>query len=241
MAENYTDGIGKSLISAKAIVISLGGSLLCPDAPDVVFLSSFAGFAKKNFAETKAVIVCGGGATARKYMAAAKQAGSPDDELLDWMGIESTKLNAMLLKAALGNFAAKKIMNDPTKKISFGKNQVVLYSGWKPGHSTDNDAVIIAKNMGVKFVLNLSNQDYVYTADPNVNHSAKPLLKISWKQFMEMFDGKWKPGMHIPFDIVGAKIAAKEKIKIIVAHGRNISNTENIIAGRPFKGTIIGD
>ena len=49
-------------------VISLGGSLIVPDKIDFNYIHKFAKFIKNLAKNNKVVVVCGGGAVARKYI-----------------------------------------------------------------------------------------------------------------------------------------------------------------------------
>ena len=56
----------------------------------------------------------------------------------------------------------------------------------KPGFSTDLDAVLIAKQLNSKKIINLSNIDYAYDKDPNKFIDAKKIESITWKEYREL-------------------------------------------------------
>jgi uridylate kinase len=148
-------------------IISLGGSLIIPDNIDSEFLQRFKrlilGFIDDG---KKFALICGGGKTARKYMTAAKEMNQDlTTEDLDWVGISCTKLNANLVKSLFKDYTNTEIIVNPTSKINFEKD-VLIAAGWKPGCSTDYDAFLLAKNIGAKTIINLSNIDYAYDKDP---------------------------------------------------------------------------
>jgi uridylate kinase len=219
-------------------VLSLGGSLVCPDEIDVLFLKKFRNFllkwAKKG---KKFIIFVGGGKAARKYQKAAKKFGVKNKEL-DWIGIFATILNAQLVKSIFRNFAFEKVLTDPTKKIKT-KKKIIIFGGWKPGRSTDYDCVLAAKNFGAKRVTNLSDVDFIYDKNPKKFKDAKPLERISFDELFRIIGKKWTPGANVPFDPEAAKLAKKEKIKVIFLNGRNFKNLEKVFLGKKFKGTII--
>ena len=217
------------------IVISLGGSAFVKKELDRKFLEKFRKIILKRSQKNRFFIYVGGGRTARNYQQAL--GGNAADR--DWIGIYATRLNAQLLRLFFRKAADKKVIEDPTKKIKVKKN-VVFAAGWKPGWSTDYDAVLLAKNIGAKLVVNLTNVDYVYDKDPRKFRAAKPLPKLSWPQFKKIIGGKWKPGLHAPFDPVAAKAAAKSGIKVAVLNGKNLKNFENFLYGKKFRGTLIG-
>ena len=86
-------------------------------------------------------------------MAAANSVSKLDNKSLDWIGIHSTWLNADFVKTILGKIACNKIVENPTKKIKF--DNVLVAGGWKPGCSTDYDAVLLAKTFGAKTIIKI--------------------------------------------------------------------------------------
>lgn len=223
---------------AKAFVISLGGSLFAlPAGLDKQYINHFIEFIKAQAAAGQRMyIVVGGGQVGRDYIKAAPEA-SRDDQ--DWIGIMSTRLNAELLRAKLGRWARPEVVIDPGQKMS-SRQPVVIIAGYKPGWSTDYVAVMIAKANGIKRIINLTNVDYVYSADPKKEKSARPLSAITWEDFKRLVGGKWQPGLNSPFDPIASKLAASEKMRVDILNGRNLKNLESCLSGHDFKGTRIG-
>lgn len=226
-------------------VLSVGGSIVAPDKPDSEFLKAFAALVRtwlgKN-AERKLILVVGGGAPARAYQNAYKSVNedkSAKADEADWIGIMATRLNAQLLRAIFADLCNEPVVYDPTQCSDFS-GRVLVAAGWKPGFSTDTDAVYLAERFGAKTVVNLSNIEKVYTDDPRKNPDAKPLDTISWKDFRKMVGDEWVPGKNCPFDPIASKRAEAAGIKVICAGGKNIQNIQNILNDEPFIGTTIG-
>ncbi|MBI2650315.1 hypothetical protein HYX04_03300 [Candidatus Woesearchaeota archaeon] len=156
---------------------------------------------------------------------------------MDWLGIKATKINAYSLKSIFGSNADNSIITNPNSKITFKKN-IVIAAGWKPGWSTDYDAVLLAKNLGVKEIINMSNVGYVYDKDPRQHKNTRKIKKINWQNYGKLISQKWKAGMSAPFDPVAAREAKKSKMKVYVI-GRDLRNLENLLNGKKFRGTII--
>lgn len=228
-------------------VLSVGGSIVAPDSPDSEFLHKFAEAIRKWLAEDssrKLIMVIGGGAPARMYQKAYKETSalcgiSSLNEEADWIGIAATKLNAQLVKAVFSDICLNPVVCDPTAAEAFD-GRILVAAGWKPGFSTDNDAVLLAEKFGAKTVVNLSNIEKVYTDDPKKNTDAKPIDTISWSDFIRIVGTEWVPGKNTPFDPIASVRAQNAGIKVICAGGRNIENLKNILNGKPFKGTVIG-
>jgi uridylate kinase len=227
-------------LKKENFVLSLGGSLIAPkEGIDARFLRRFkkliAGHVRCG---RRFIIVCGGGATARAYQKAAGQAAALSRDELDLIGIQATVLNANLMRAVFGRLAHRTVVTDP--RVAMPRSvPVIVGAGWRPGCSTDYDAVLLAKKFGAGTVVNFSNIAYVYDKDPRRFPDARPLKNVSWKDFRRQFGSRWRPGLNSPFDPIASRAAAKAGLRVIIADGRDLPNIDRILAGRPFKGTVI--
>lgn len=226
----------------KTFVISLGGSIVAPkDGIDIEFLKEFKKLVLKQTKKGhRFFIIIGGGAICRKYNEAAKKMVKASEEELNWMGIHATWLNAYLVKIIFGKYAYEKIIKNPTLDIRTNK-KILVGGGWKPGGTTDFAATKLAEKNKAKTVINLSNIDYVYTADPKKYKNAKKIEKINWKDFGKIVGDDCDPSVHTPFDSVATRLAQKLGLTVIIANGKNLKNLENCLSGKKFKGTTIKD
>jgi uridylate kinase len=222
----------------ETIVISLGGSVVVPDEIDVKFLKRFRELVKSYLRKYKFVLVIGGGKTARKYINAGSSVRELSNEDKDWLGIHSTRLNAHLVRTIFEDVANPAIVKDPSKKARFDK--VLVAAGWKPGCSTDYDAVLLARNVGAKTVINMTNISWLYDKDPHKFLTAKKIERIDWKGFKKIVGDKWIPGMNTPFDPIATKLAAKSKLRLVLL-GKNLRNLKKYLDGKKFKGSVVGD
>nr|QQK86964.1 uridylate kinase [Treponema denticola] len=228
-------------------VLSVGGSIVAPDKPDFDFLDKFSKTIRNwllQDSSRKIIMVIGGGAPARDYQNAyrkvcdLRKAPAKNDEA-DWIGIMATRLNAQLVKAVFEDLCPNPVVYDPTTVDMFG-GQILVAAGWKPGFSTDNDAVVLAERFSGNLVVNPSNIAKVYTDDPKKNPEARPIDSISWEDFIKIVGTEWVPGKNTPFDPIASQRAQKAGVKVICAAGKDIENLENILNGKDFKGTVIG-
>ncbi len=125
---------------------------------------------------------------------------------------------------------------DPTKKVVW-KEKVLVAAGWKPGWTTDLDAVLWAVNQKSKTVVNLTNVSHVFTADPTLNPNAKPIMNLSWDELLQITGKKHKPGMHVPFDPIAAALAKKKGISCLVI--KKVSALKKYLVNRSFEGSVI--
>ena len=224
--------------------MSIGGSLVVPSTGiDTNFLSKLNAFIRNQLANNKNrqfFLVIGGGAIARNYRDAGRTVIghelTRDD--LDWLGIHATKLNAHLVRTIFRDLAHPYILKhyEIIRKVS---EPVVVAAGWKPGWSTDYDAVLLCEDYGVKTIVNLSNIDKVYDKDPKKFNDAKSFDKISWIDFRKIVGDEWIPGINAPFDPVAAEKAQSLGVKVVVLNGDNFDNIEKYFRGEEFVGTVI--
>ncbi|MDR1177999.1 MAG: UMP kinase [Spirochaetaceae bacterium] len=224
-------------------VISLGGSIVAPDKVDEDFLKGFLALTKallKEDEKRRFIFVTGGGGPARTWQNAYRTiSGSVSNEEADWIGVMATRLNAQLIKALLGEYCTQDVVIDPTQVGPF-VGRVLVAAGWKPGFSSDYDAVLLAERFQADRVINLSNIEQVYTDDPRKNPEAKPIDRISWTDFIRLIGDEWVPGKNVPFDPVASKHAAKIGVTVICAAGRDLANLRKLLSGSAFIGTTIG-
>lgn len=217
--------------------------MIAPEAVDTRFLTEFHATIGRWLDEDSArrvVLITGGGAPARRYQQAYRDVvHTPSPELQDWIGIAATRLNAALVKAVFGAHCPDEVVTDPTAPFSW-TGRVLVAAGWKPGFSTDFDAVVLAERFGAKTVVNLSNIAQVYTEDPRKNPEARPLAKVSWADFQSIVGTEWNPGLNAPFDPVATKKAAALGLTVCVAAGGDLPNLDKILRGQDFFGTTIG-
>lgn len=227
----------------ERIVVSVGGSLIVPDQIDSDFLTRFKALilekVQKGFSFT---IIAGGGKTARRYQEAAHAVTPLSRHDLDWIGIHSTRLNGQLLRNIFVGYAHPQVIKNPTIDID-GDEPIIIAAGWQPGCSTDYDAVLMAKNLGARRLVNLSNIDYVYTADPKNPPAGGPrpekIERIDWAAFRKLIPEEWDPGLSSPFDPIAAKEAQALGLEVAIMNGAKLEEFSNYLDEKPFQGTVI--
>jgi uridylate kinase len=226
---------------SKTYVFSVGGSLIVTEeGVNTRFLKKFRAFiASQIKLGHKFYLIIGGGFTARDYVHAALETGKVNHANRDSIGIEATHLNAQLLKVIFGDLAHHEVITNPTKLIK-SKKPLVFAAGYKPGWSTDYDAILIAKNNKIDTVINLSNIDHAYDKDPRHFKDAKKLINVGWSEFRKVVGNRWHPGANLPFDPIASREAAKNKMRVIILNGQNLKNLADCLDGRKFQGTTIG-
>ncbi|MDO8465090.1 MAG: UMP kinase [Gallionella sp.] len=223
----------------ERIVVSVGGSLIVPDQIDTDFLTRFKALilekVQKGFTFS---IIAGGGQTARRYQDAVNKVTPLSSQDTDWIGIHATRLNAQLLRNIFVGYAHQHVIKNPTIDTE-ADEPIIIAAGWQPGHSTDYCAVMLAKNIGARRLVNLSNIDYVYDSDPKKNPDAKKIEQTSWAEFRGIIPDHWDPGLSSPFDPIAAKEAETLNLEVAIINGTNLEEFSNYLDNRPFVGTVI--
>lgn len=221
------------------IVVSVGGSLIVPDEIDTQFLSALKQCIETHVAAgMRFVLISGGGKTARRYQHAADTLLSLSRDDLDWLGIHATRMNGHLLRTLFKDHAHPIVIRD-FQDVADATSPIIIAAGWKPGHSTDYDAVGIAKVLGAKKIINLSDITHVYDSDPDENPNAQPFEHISWSDFRALLPDEWSPGLSAPFDPIAAKDAQEAGIEVAMISGKDLNSFSNYITDQSFVGTRI--
>ncbi len=211
--------------------------MIVPTGIDTQFLSNFRALISQKIDEGFSFyVITGGGKLARDARDAALAVNpSATNEDLDWVGIAATRVNAEMMRALFGNAAP--IILDTTQAPA--EAPLHIAGGVRPGNSSDWAAVQAAKAVGARKLVNLSNIDYVYTADPRTNPDATKIEKTTWAEFRKLIPSEWDPGLSSPFDPIAAKEAEEMGLEVAVINGAKLEEFSNYLEGKPFVGTVI--
>ncbi len=226
----------------KTVIISLGGSLIVPEEIDWKFVKKFKTLIEEEIKKGyKFILITGGGKTARKYIEAAAKVDKITNEDKDWIGIHATRMNAHFIRTIFREHAHPRINKNPHDLEDFYnfKEDILVAAGWRPGFSTDFDAVLLARYLDIKKIINLSNIDHVCDKDPRKFPDCKKIKEISWKEFRKMVGDQWDPGMNAPFDPIASKQAEEIGLEVAIMNGKNLNNLKKYLEGKKAKGTWI--
>ncbi len=227
------------------IVISMGGSIIASPSPsrNIDIIKDFAKLLVDYYNRGhRLFVVVGGGQLARDYIRVAKELGA-DERYCDEIGIRATRMNAMLLVAALGKWAYEDILDDirddSRLEDDFGISRIFVMGGVRPGQTTDAVAARLASKIKADLLINATNVDGVYDRDPNENPDARKFDKLSYDGLLEIVGEKHRAGVNTVIDPTAARIIREDKIKTIVLNGKRLENLRDAIDGRACVGTVI--
>jgi uridylate kinase len=186
------------------------------------------------------VYVVGGGNVARDYIGAARDYGI-DKHGQDMLGIEATRINAllfalMLRKNGISSHNVKNIFEEHTH--FFGQYQVIVTGGTIPGHTTDRVAVQCAVKFGYDYMINVTEVGYVCDKDPKNNHDAKIIKQVKGTELIQKWGLDHQPGLNLPIEPKAVQEAIENGIEIHVI-GPSIEDLENVITGNGYNGTLV--
>ena len=196
----------------QIVVIKLSGSIFNINTTPKS-LKEYALLLLEIRTKIQPVVVAGGGLIARQYVNLARSLGS-DESSLDVMGIEISRLNAMLLSAALGDSVYPIIpSNLEEMSIACQSDKIILSGGLHPGQSTNATAALICEKIKANRFINATDVNGIYDSDPNKNPKAKLIKEIAIKKCLNLLNnGSTMAGTYDLMDIVALKVIERSKI-----------------------------
>jgi uridylate kinase len=196
-------------------------------------ISSYAKVIKEFSKRNRLVVVTGGGSSARKYIAAARELGA-SEFVCDQIGIHVSRLNARLLAAALGESAFPKMPESSDDLMeSMGSELIVVMGGLQPGQSTNAVTALAAEAIRADLVVNATKVDGAYTADPRKDPKARKLDEVTPDELMEILSMEgFKAGEYDLMDPLALRIIKRSKVPAIIVDGRDPSNIKKALSGK---------
>ncbi len=221
----------------KKIVMSVGGSVLASPKPDMNYIKALANLlVDLKTGGYSLFVVIGGGKLAREYIEYARKLGGTD-EFCDELGILATRMNALLLKASLGEHATNIASS---YEGACASREIFLMGGVKPGQTTDTVAAGLAALCKADLLINATNVKGVYESDPREKPDAKMIESMTYEELLKLVSARHIAGMSAVIDPGAAKLIKARKIKTIVLDGKDLENLRECITGGKFRGTTIG-
>jgi len=203
-------------------------------------VGTYAKMMKKFSKKNRLVAVTGGGSIARKYIAAARELGA-SEFVCDQIGIYVSRLNAKVLATALGEVALPKMPESPDDLIaSIGSNSIVVMGGLQPGQSTNAVAALAAEAMRADLLVNVTDVDGAYTADPRKDPNARKLDEVTPDELTKILSMEgFKAGEYDLMDPLALRIIKRSKIRAVIVDGRNPSSIAKALSGKRIGTRIV--
>lgn len=221
-------------------MVKLGGHLI-PSPPTPPVISSYTKtFQRIRALGHKLIVVVGGGNLAREYIAVARKLGA-SEFTCDLIGIEVSRLNAMLLIAKLGDA----VYTEPVTSLSnlikaYETNKIVVLGGLQPGQSTNAVGILAAEAVNADLFINATDIDGVYSANPAKDPNAIKLDIIKTDKLLKMLlANQLFAGSYPLFDPVAIKIVERSNIPTRIINGKVPANIESVVMGREIGTRIV--
>ena len=197
----------------ETVVLKLSGSLFFSNDFERIVTILKNILRKKK--ELSLVVVTGGGKIARDYIAVANKLGA-DRASLDEIGIQISRLNALVLILALGSLVHTSVpttLGEIVEALEMPRNRVVVVGGLHPGQSTNAVAALIAEKVRAKIFVNATDIDGVFTKDPRRFKDAKLLHTVTANRLAVILaDESMHPGGYDLMDPIALKLVTRSHI-----------------------------
>jgi len=183
-------------------------------------------------------VVAGGGRLARELIEAAERLGA-SPAIMDLIGIEITRVNAMLIASALGDLAVRKIPRSYEEfMLLYESGKVVVTGGMAPGQSTDAVAAVISELTQADLMVKATGVDGVI-----VEGERGPLVvdRVSYEEMEEIIRRfRFYPGRYDLMDPVALRVLRRSGIKCVILNGLKPTLILRALGGEGV-GTVVGD
>ena len=221
----------------KSIVISIGGSVLLSKEADISFLKKLSHLLTTLSKSQKLFIIVGGGTVARQYIKLGRDLGF-DEQTLDQIGIDITRVNAKILATMLAH--SNKKIPQSTNEAKTSEYPIVVMGGTTPGHSTDMVGAELAQKTDADLFVIATNVNGIYDKDPNKHPDAKQLQTVHIDELISHHGTRWESaGKNTVIDGPALQLIKQSKLHTYVVNGTQLDQLENALTNQPFDGTKI--
>jgi len=231
--------VSLGVLEIRKVVVKVTGKIFDNENGVDVLASLSSLISSKADEGYRFAVVVGGGRRARDYIELGRKLGLSEGQL-DAVGIEVSRVNAILLAFTLGPRAYLPIPRSIDEFLrAWTSSKVVVLGGLQPGQSTNAVAAIVAEMINADLILNATDVDGIYDSNPKKNPQAKLLKEVHIKELEEMLSDKELAGYYELFDRVGLNIVKRSKIPLVFLSVYNTENIRRAINGEEFVGTRI--
>jgi len=202
------------------VVLRIGGSVIA-SPPDPALISRYADLLRNLKKQRhELVVVVGGGKIARDLIELAKkiELSEPDQ---DDLAISVSRLFAQLLARKVGGLGSKAVPTSIPEVVQLlDGEKVVVMGGLRPGMTTDAVAAMVAETVGADLLVKATDQEGIYTKDPNKHPDAQKIDELSFDDLLGLFEeDKHKAGIHQILDPEAVRVLQRSRTRTVVVNG----------------------
>jgi uridylate kinase len=220
------------------LVLKISGKLVNPEDP--VYILKLADVVRELVREGHRVaVVIGGGGIARKYIDACRSLGGSEG-ICDLMGIEASRLNALLFTIALGDLVYRRVVRNIDEMLeAWSTGLVVAAGGFQPGQSTVAVSAIIAEMISADLLIYATVVSGIYDRDPTLDPNAKLLKRVSVEELRRILSRQSvSAGRYELIDPLALSIIERSRIRVAVIDGRDPTTIIQAVRGEDI-GTLV--
>jgi len=220
------------------LVLKISGKLVNPEDPG--YILKLANVVRDLVREGHRVaVVIGGGGIARKYIDACRSLGGSEG-ICDLIGIEASRLNALLFTIALGDLAYRRVVRNIDEMLeAWSTGLVVAAGGFQPGQSTVAVSAIIAEAISADLLIYATVVSGIYDRDPVSDPNAKLLKRVSVEDLRRILSKQSvSAGKYELIDPVALSIIERSRIRVAVIDGRDPTAIIQAVRGEDI-GTLV--
>jgi uridylate kinase len=227
------------VLGIRRVVVKLTGKLF-DDRSRAGVLREIAGVISRKASEGfRLAVVVGGGRRAREYIELGRELGLAEG-VLDMVGIEVSRVNALLLASLVGGVAHLPVPRSVEEFLrAWSTGRVVVLGGLQPGQSTNAVAAVVAELVGADLLVNATDVAGIYDSNPKENPNARLLKEVRVEVLEGMLRSEELAGLYELFDRVAMNIVKRSRIPLVFLSAYDVKSLEGAIEGGEFTGTRV--
>lgn len=233
------------------LVIKLGGSVLMNSLTE--FNPKFFQFLDwlKNY-KGQCIVTLGGGKGFRLYAGKMREMDCEETNI-HLVGVRTNLMNAEFIRSLLPKSKTYPtvIQSEADIKIALMNKEFYQFfscGAWGPGRTSDYNASAVAEGFGVERILRISNIDFLYDSDPNINSEAKIVKRTDWDGYLNIIGNPTGTvaGGNYPVDPIASKYSKEHGIKFMLTsldrfiEEYHEKGNELLLDDEKFIGSVIG-
>jgi len=223
----------------RRVVVKLTGKLFDDRSRTGVLREVAEVILRKASQGFRLAVVVGGGRRARDYIELGRDLGLSEG-VLDMLGIEVSRVNALLLTSLVGSAAYLPIPRSVEEFLrAWSTGKVVVLGGLQPGQSTNAVAALVAELVGADLLVNATDVAGIYDSNPKENPNARLLKEVKAEVLEGMLRSEELAGLYELFDRVAMNIVRRSRVPLVFLSAYDVRSLEGAIEGGEFTGTRV--